>query len=855
MAKSVLKKILHIFQYLINERDRESLKYDLDEIYKDILIENGQVYANFWFFSQILKSIPSALINRIEWCIIMLKNYVLLSFRNLRKNKVASLINIIGLSAAVGIAIAIFFLIQENYPDYSFHEIGERVFLVGHTMEWADEKPLMGSSPVPLGPALVAEYPQVERAVRFTRKGATVCSSGSAFQETVSFADVGFFDILTFPLQQGQASALKDPSAVIISADMAAKYFRKQNPMDKVLIFTFGNGTDKSFIVRGVAEAFPHRASMRFDFLIAYVNRLASGLASLEDWGAFTDGTFIELRQPGDARYLADQLDRYVPLVQNEVNESWQLRSFFLDNIKNPNLKKAWQINSRVMEAPPLEEMVVFGLVGLLVLLISCFNYITISLGSAARRLKEIGVRKTLGAEKKQLVLQFLTENLLLCFLALLGGLIFAWTVVLPFFNSLSPLPLRIDFASNLGFWIFLFGLLAFIGLVSGIYPALYISSFRPAAILRGKRMLAEKKGLTRALTTVQFVFTLITICISIFIASLDDTLTGEDWGYQAEHTLTIPSLSQEQYTRLHNEALQLPRISQLAGAEHHIGSSFDGIFVQVEGTEKNAVFFGVSPTYLDLMGLRIVTGRAFGEAFSAAVVINQRFAQQQGWTDPIGKGLRIDDKAFSVIGVVEDFLWDPWEGKARPVVFGLSDEARYNYLTLRIENGAKDQVVAALRTIWERQFPEVPFRYFPQTEVFQEFYSDINKALQLIRNLGLFALFISCMGIFGMASQKAMQRIKEIGIRKVMGASATHVVFLVNRSFLVILGIASLIATPLCYVGLKIALSYAPIAIPLGAMPFILSNLLVFFVAAVSLSLQTNTLVKVNPAEVLRNE
>ena len=853
MAKSLLKRILCIFLYLINERDREYLKTDLEEIYEDIFIKHGQVYANFWFFTQILKSIPSALRNRIQWGIILLKNYVLLGFRNLRKNKVASLINIIGLSAAVGIAIAIFHMISENYPDYSLHENGERVFLVGHAVEWADEKILLSSSPVPLGPALVAEYPQVERAVRFERQGATVRSSGCAFYETVSFADIGFFDMLTFPLQQGQTSALEDPSAVIISADMAAKYFREKDPMGQVLVFTFGNRTVKSFIVRGVAESFPHRAPMQFDFLVGYVNRLATGLASLEDWRAFS-GTFIMLRQPGEARYLVDQLDRYVPAV-NDPNESWQVKSFFLDNIRNPDWLTVWNIDGRVIKAPPLGEMIVFGLLGLLVLLISCFNYITISLGSAARRLKEIGVRKTVGAEKRQLVLQFFTENLLLCSLALLGGIIFARTLVVPFFYSLTPLQPQIDFTGNLDFWIFLFCLLVFIGLVSGAYPALYVSSFRPAAILRGKRKLADKKRLTRTLTTVQFVFTLITICLSIFIASLDDTLTAGDWGYQAEHTLIIPSLSHEQDTRLHDEALQLSGVSQMAGAEHHIGSTYDGIFMQVEGAKKLAIFFGVSPTYLDALGLRVEAGRAFGEAFSAGVVINQTFAQQQGWTDPIGKGLRIGDKAFSVIGVVEDFLLDPFEGKARPVVFGLSDEERYSFLTVRVEKGAKDQVAAALRTIWERLFPEEPLRYFPQTEVFQEFHSSINIFLQLSRNLGLFVLFISCMGIFGMASQKAVQRIKEVGIRKVMGASATHVVFLVNRSFLVILGIASLIATPLCYVGLRLALSFAPIDIPLGATPFILSNLLVFFMAAVSLSMQTNTLVKVNPAEVLRNE
>jgi ABC-type antimicrobial peptide transport system permease subunit len=256
-------------------------------------------------------------------------------------------------------------------------------------------------------------------------------------------------------------------------------------------------------------------------------------------------------------------------------------------------------------------------------------------------------------------------------------------------------------------------------------------------------------------------------------------------------------------------------------------------------------------------MGIRLEAGRTFGEAFSAdsatAVVINQTLAQQQGWTDPIGQQLRMGDRAFSVIGVVEDFLLHPVAGKAQPVVFGLSDVAQYSFLTVRVENGATDQVAASLKAIWEREFPEVSFAHFSQAEVFQEFDFIINLSLQVSRSLGLFALFISCMGLFGMASQRAAQRIKEVGIRKAMGASATQVVFLVNRGFLTMLGLATLIATPLCYVGLSTLLSFAPMDIPLGIAPLILSNVLVFLLAAVSLSMQSYKLVKVIPAEVLR--
>lgn len=831
---------------------------DYEEYYNELAAEQGERKARWWYWGQVMRLLPDRLYEKAYWGHAMLKNYWLLGFRNLRKNKVASLINVLGLSAAVGIAITIFLLIQEVVPNDHFHENGERIFLIGHSLEHEGDERLWGLSPVPLGPTLVADFPQVEQAVRITSQGAAVRSSGSSFEETISFADVGFFDMLTFPLQQGQTTALEDPSAVIISSEMATKYFRDQDPLGETLEITFANGSAAPLIVRGVAEPFPHRASLQFDFLVGYAKRLDAGLNSFEDWATFTDGTFIQLHDPQDAYYLSRQLDRYVR-AQNEANESWPIQAFFLDNIQHPDLLTAWDINDRAMNALPLWEIIGFGLIGVLILLISCFNYITISLGSVARRLKEIGIRKTAGAEKRQLVVQFLSENLVLCFLGLLGGIAFAWAVVLPFIYRLTSLQLHIDFLSNHGFWLFLIGLLAFIGLISGSYPAFYISSFRPAAILRGKLKLAEKKGLTHTLATVQFVLTLMTICVSLFIASLDNTLTGGDWGYDAAQTLVIPDLTHEQYTRLQAQVVQLPNVSQVAGAEHHIGSTYDQTFIHVDGVEKPAVFFGVGPAYLTSMGVRLETGRLFAESFAAdashSVVINQTFAHEQGWTEPIGQQIRIDGQAFSVIGVVEDVLVHPIAGKTEPIIFGLSDPTQYSHLTIQTQHGTTKQVIASLREIWDQLFPEVSFRYFPQREVFEEFDLIIHLSLQLSRYLGLFALLISCMGLFGMASQRVAQRIKEVGIRKAMGASASHVVFLVNRGFLVMLGMATLIATPLCYFGLSTLLSLAPVAIPLDAAPFVLANILVFGVAALSLLLQTKRLVRVNPVEVLRYE
>ncbi|HMB93535.1 MAG TPA: ABC transporter permease [Rhodothermales bacterium] len=831
---------------------------DYEEYFNELAAEQGERRARWWYRGQVLRLLPDQLLEKTYWGTLMLKSYFLLGLRTLRKNKVASIINMVGLSAAVGIAIVIFLFTQEINTFEDFHENGDRVYLIGHTVEEEDTTSRWGTSPVPLGPALAVDFPQIERAVRYAEQGVLVQSGDDTFRETLAFADAGFFDMLTFPLAQGSEAALAEPNGVIISDDMAVKYFRGEDPLGQEIVITYENGTVESLVVRGVAEPFPTKTSLTFDFLVGYGKRLTAGETSLEDWAAFTDGTFIQLKNAKDQAIVAQQMDRYVA-VQNAANASWQVHSYFLDNIQHPDMFSAWGTHDRLLNAPPIWESMGVGLIGLLVLLIACFNYITISLGAAARRLKEIGIRKTAGAEKRQLVGQFLTENLILCMLALLGGLVIARFLVLPFIYNLTSMPLRLDLFGNPGLWGFLVGLLAFIGLVSGAYPAFYISSFQPAEILRGKLKLAEKKGLTRTLTTVQFVLSIMTISISVFLVSLDDTLTSGDWGYTEEQTIVIPVISTEQYTRMQGEAAQLSQVAQVAGAAHHVGATRNVITVEADGAEVQTLYYGVGPTYLSTMGMQVVAGRAFGTAGTAdgpaSIVVNQTFVAEQEWATPLGKQVRLEDQLFTVVGVVEDFMVYPLEGDAIPVVFGLAADDHFGYMAVRLHDEAFEPVIASLRTIWKQHYPALSFEYYRQSEVFQEYDLILNLTLQFTRYLGLFALLISCMGLFGMASQRAAQRIKEVGIRKAMGASATQVVFLVNRGFLGMLAISTLIATPICYLGLSAALNLAPIEIPLDASPFILSNALVFLLATLSLSMQTKRLVQINPADVLRYE
>jgi putative ABC transport system permease protein len=304
---------------------------------------------------------------------------------------------------------------------------------------------------------------------------------------------------------------------------------------------------------------------------------------------------------------------------------------------------------------------------------------------------------------------------------------------------------------------------------------------------------------------------------------------------------------------------LQIPEVLQVAGARNHVGGARNEVPIQVEGREQEAALYSVGPAYLTAMGLGVRSGRPFEEGFasdgSAAVMINKTLAEGQGWTDAIGQSLRYGSEVYSVVGVVEDFLIDPYWGSSFPAFFALAGEEDFRYFVLQVEPGAQERVAASLQEVWERHFPETAFEYYPQTAVFEEYHEGLGQFGRNVGYLALFAVLVSCMGLFGIASQRASLRLKEVGVRKALGASPAQIILLINRGFLSMLGVAALVATPLCYVGFSTLLRYVPSDLSLEASPFVVSNLVVFLLAAAALAQQTTRLVKVNPADVLRHE
>ena len=383
----------------------------------------------------------------------MLRIYFKLALRNLLSNKLVTGINIFGLSIAVGCSIVVFLFLQNHWTMDNFHRNGDRIFIAEYTVDKDGGVETWGSSPMPLGPALEADFPQVERAVRIELQGAEVYLGNRSFDELVYFADPGYFDMFTFPLKSGRASALTEPDAVILSADAAEKYFQKEDALGKEITIVFENQVRKVFTVKGVALPFPENTGFRFDVLTGFNTLAAIGAPGLTDWSTHTRGTFVQLRQAGDVEVLSKKMDRYVAL-HNAANPELQMKALVFDNLRHPN-PGAYDVVRRPAEAAHPLVTAIFSLIALLMMALSCFNYINISLGHVGKRLKEIGIRKTIGGRKMQLVIQFMSENLLLCFFALLLGLALAQTVLTPFFNAIMVSRISLDLGANAWLWVF----------------------------------------------------------------------------------------------------------------------------------------------------------------------------------------------------------------------------------------------------------------------------------------------------------------------------------------------------------------------------------------------------------------
>ncbi len=788
----------------------------------------------------------------------MIRTYLVLAYRNLRANKLVSAINILGLSIATACVIAVFLFLQNYWTLDNFHVNGDRIYMVEYQVENEQTLQTWGNAPEQIARALKADFPQVERAVRVENQGISVTMNGTLFEELITYADTGFLQMFTFPLAIGNPGALADPDAVILSSAMAEKYFGREMPLGRQITVTDQNQQKKQFTVQGVARPFPQNAGFLFSFLAGIQDGVPADGSNL--WTKHATGVFIQVRQPEDIRALERGMDRYVGLY-NAVNPLNPVKSFLFDNLRHP-APDAYQVYNRPAEAAQPLLALVFSLIALLMMALSCFNYINISLGSITQRLKEIGIRKVMGGGRKQLIAQFLTENLVLCFGALLLGLVLTDLLLVPLFNHTMVMQVSLSFSDNSGLWFFLVGLLVFTGLASGAYPAFYISSFKPTVIFSGKQKFGGKNVLSRLFLTLQFVLAFMSVIVTVVLAFTGSQWANMDWGYNPGNTLVVPLNENGRYGLLRDEALKSPHITGVAGAFHHIGHFQSRETALIADKKQEVVRYDVGPGYFQALGLGLKAGRFFDENLdngetSDAAVVNETFVAGQGWSDPVGQTLRVGGKPYLVAGVVKDFKFFG-SGAKQPIVFLPSAENDYGYLVARFEPETGEKVASDIQSSWSRLFKDAPFDYFFQSDVFEGFNRSYTNVAKSIGYLAGLALLIACMGLYGLAAQHYTRNVKEMGVRKVLGASVSQIILLVNKNFLLMLLISGSIASGVSFIGIQLVFrnfeQYTG-ELELGVMPFVLANIIVLVTGAIAVGRQTYQMTTVQLSDVLREE
>lgn len=787
----------------------------------------------------------------------MIRSYLLTGFRNMVRNLMTSTINVAGLAAALGCAVMIYILLDSYYNLDAMHTKGDRIYLVANHVKAGDNTPVWAGSPT-LSAGMLKENTAVEDAVRIERGRGAVRFGDRVFTEGVWFVDPSLLNIFSFEIAQGNAKALVDPNQIIITEEMAIKYFGDEDPIGKTISIKFSDTERHEFVVGAIAENTPANSSMYFNFLISMEKRRQMRQEGLDDWGYFKAVTFI-LRKDGSS------LEQFEPTLASIIADQNKSKS---DNpIKKIELVPLVDVAQRSQEMAgslswgnATAAMVGFAVIGTFLVLVACFNYMNVAVASVTTRLKEIGIRKVVGGSKKELIVQFLIENLMVCSVAMIAGTALAYFVLVPGFDSLYPVKIEFEISSFVNGLTFFGLLLLAVAVISGSYPAFYVASFNAVSILKGKEKFGNKSLLSKFLLGTQFTLSVTTmICCLVFVWA-GYYFERVDWGYNHEQNIAVPLLTKQQFEQMRNKASLEKDIVSIAGTQSHVGHSKEIATVRVGAQDHSIVHFPVGFNYLETSSFRLVEGRTFDEKIDSdkteAIVVNQSFGKPMGWDTPVGQYVEYLGKRCYIIGVVEDFHYDDFFQNVDQAMFSIVPEEKFKYLIVKTAAGRTNVVVDFLKDAWREAAPDDPWRGFLQDDVFVTFFNG-NHANNIV---GYFisgvALLLSCMGLYGLVAYNLTRRLKEFSIRKVFGANLRQIFRLMNSDYMWIVATAFLIGAPLGSYLINMLITAAfPEPVPVDFTPYVLTAALMLSTVALTISTQLRRISRESPTVTLRSE
>ena len=788
----------------------------------------------------------------------MLRNYIKTLLRNLLKNKLTSFINIFGLAVAIGCSMVVYVYINWELSMDDFHENADHVFYINNVITRSGETDVWGFTPAPLGPMIAQDFPQVERILRLEGRSAVMRFEDKVFNENVDFADPGFKDMFSFPVKWGSLNALEDESKIVLSEEISIKYFGEENPVGKQITLTFADNIVESFEVGGVLDKYPANSSIHFPMLVNYEKlKAADPEVDFSNWRDFIDATFVQLQNPADKTILEENMDKYISL-QNEKRPEWPSEAYQLEPLTTLSIN-SHKVQSSYASGDEPTGRIVLGILGIFLLALAVFNYINIAIVSASKRLKEIGIRKVVGGNRKLIIYQFLLENLVVTLFALMIGVALGYFLFVPGFDNLFSIGFEFNMADP-NFWLFFFVVLIITGLASGAYPAFYISSYKAVDIFRGNQRFGSKNIFTKVFLTFQFILALLLIVGGISFTQNSSYQKKRDWGYNQDQTLVVPVPDGPAYTQLKNEVSQNPDIISTAGSRNHIGRSVFLAAVEIENEMYEHILINVGENYMETMELRLKEGRFFNKDidsdYEEAVMINQMAADNMKWEEPIGQLMIYDSTRYRVIGVLEDFHYNSFWSDMRPTIIRFTKEDEYRYLSLRVKAGSISKTEEYLQASWKELFPDLPYSGFFQDQVFDDYFNNVSGHGKLMSTVAIIAVILACMGLFGLVSMRIAASMKDFSIRKVLGAGIHHLVNGVNRQFMWVLLIAIVLGGPLSYKLVEILFEAVySYYMPMTFNPVLIAVSLLLLTSLITVSTVIYKVVFSNPVDSLRTE
>lgn len=853
-----------LFSWICKPELFEELQGDLEEAFYENEVSHGLKKARSIYRIEVIKMIrPSVLshwkINSKLNFLIMYKNYFKTSIRSLMKNPMSSIINLTGLSAAIGICVFAYAFTQFTIRVDQFHENKDKVFLVTFFADREGEQQQIGTTPRPLGKLMSEEFPEIESVCRVENGQVIVKSKDNVFNEAIRYVDPSFLKMFTFPLKWGHSNSLTDLNSIILSEEMAIKYFGNENPLGQNLLIKFEKDNTKSFQITGVAEAFPEDRSLSFSFLINYENvKIVATDYNQGDWSQTVHATLIQLNKPEDIESVAQGMDKY-RLLQNASENEWKINSYGFEPLSTIHYRSK-NVRDDIFFSlhENYESLVFLYVVSGFLLLLACFNYINIAIVSAAKRLKEISVRKVVGASRSMITFQFLSENIFLTAFAAFIGLILGSQLFIPWFEELFDFKMGFVFG-DLKLYGILLGIVLFTGVFSGLYPALYIAKFQAVSIMKGSLKFGKKNTLTTFLLGFQLVLASLLITTGVMFTMNNNYIAKRSWGYGQEDRVYVSVPDYSSYEQMRTRMLQNPNVLSLAGSKDHIGKGESKVVVERPDREYEVVQMSIGPNYLETMGIQLLKGEKFKvdhESDKSIVLVNETFTESLGFEDPIGEVIKIEGIRFTIAGVVKDFHNRSFSSLLKPTVLRLSDKEDFRYLTIKARQGSQFETYADLQAQWASVFPEDPFQGGNQEDVWGFYFTSISSHGKFWSGIAFIAILIAALGIYGLVTLNVTSRMQEFSIRKVLGAKIENIGGSVVKGYLILFGIAIMIGAPLSYYAVDFLLNFAyHYHVPMNVSGVMTAVLTLVFVLLSVVLIQMIRLSRANPVVGLRNE